>query len=138
MSAQARFPLTVFYDASCAMCVTEMEALKRLDANENVTLVDCSSPVFADEQAANAGVSRSDMMTLIHARDANGRWLVGVDCFEVLYREVGLEWAARFWGTPVLRGFLMAFYAWVARHRQVLSRLGINALVRLLIPKPSL
>ncbi len=136
MNAPVQFPLTVFYDASCPMCASEMQTLKALDDNESLALVDCSTPEFEYEADTGTGVTKDTMMTLIHGRDASGRWLVGVDCFAAVYRAVGLEAAARIWGSPILGGFLAAIYPWVARHRQMLSRLGGNAATRLLIPKP--
>lgn len=100
MSCPVRYPLTVFYDASCPMCASEMHALRDLDRQGRLELVDCSAPEFNDEGLIAERVTRDALLARIHARDARGRWLVGVDCFEAV------------------------------------SRLGINALVRLLIPKP--
>jgi predicted DCC family thiol-disulfide oxidoreductase YuxK len=131
-----RYPLTVFYDRSCPMCATEMHALRDLDRHGRLELVDCSAQEFDDEGLLAEGITRAKLMTLIHARDAHGRWLVGVDCFEAAYRAVGLEGAARVWGNRRLRPLLMRTYPWVARHRQLLSRLGANALVRLMLRRP--
>jgi predicted DCC family thiol-disulfide oxidoreductase YuxK len=132
MSAPVKFPVTVFYDRSCAMCASEMTALKALDNQQRFELVDCSTPAFKCEAAADAGVSTDAMMTLIHARDANGRWLIGIECFEELYRAAGMKWAARMLGAPVLRHVLMAIYPWIARNRQLLSRSGANVLIHLI------
>ena len=131
-----RYPLTVFYDRSCPMCATEMHALRELDRHGRLQLVDCSAPEFDDAGLLAEGITREKLMTLIHARDAHGRWLVGVDCFEAAYRAVGLEGAARVWGDRRLRPLLARAYPWVARHRQLLSRLGANALVRRLLRRP--
>ena len=79
------------------------------------------------------GYCRVDAMRLIHARDADGRWLIGVDVFEAAYRAAGLELIARVWGSRRLRPLLERLYPWVARHRQRLSRLGFNLLVRLVM-----
>jgi predicted DCC family thiol-disulfide oxidoreductase YuxK len=136
MSARVGYPLTVYYDASCPMCAGEMHSLKDLDAHGRIVLVDCSAPGFRDDALQADGISREAPMRLIHARDANGRWLIGIDCFEAVYRAAGLGRAARVWGSPRLRRALVAIYPWIARHRQLLSRLGINAAIRYLIPKP--
>ena len=135
MSTPLRYPLTVFYDASCPMCASEMHALRDLDTHGRLKLVDCSAPEFRDDGLRAEGITRAVLMGRIHARDAHGRWLIGLDCFEAVYRAAGLEDAARVWGDPRLRRLLDALYPWIARHRQVLSRLGINALVRFLIPR---
>jgi predicted DCC family thiol-disulfide oxidoreductase YuxK len=120
-----RYPLTVFYDASCPMCASEMHALKERDRDGRLALVDCSAAEFDENALLGDGLRRRDLMELIHARDACGRWLVGVDAFEVIYRVAGLEAAARVWGSPRLRPLLSRIYKWIARYRQPLSRLRL-------------
>jgi len=122
-------PLTVYYDQSCPLCATEMHALRDLDWRGRLKLVDCSTPEFNDRNAAAAGVTREQLMERIHARDPEGRWLVGIDAFEAVYASAGLQGAARFWGNPRLRPLLDRIYPWVARNRQFLSRLGLHRLV---------
>jgi len=131
-----RDPVTIFYDASCAMCLSEMHALKARDRANRLELVDCSAPDFDETVLAGTGIRREDLMTLIHARDAHGRWLIGIDVFEVAYAAAGLKAIAGFWGSPVLRPLLVRLYPWIARNRQLLSRLGINRSVRLVLPVP--
>jgi len=130
------FPLTIFYDASCAMCASEMHALKARDRRGELRLVDCSAPDFDESVLLGTRIRRQDLMTLIHARDAYGRWLVGIDVFEYAYEAAGLTAIAGFWGSRWLRPILDRVYPWIARHRQALSRLGFNRLVRLLLPIP--
>lgn len=131
------YPVTVFYDRSCPLCREEMHALKRLDARARLELVDCSAPDFNDDFLVGDGLGREDLMRRIHARDIRGRWFVGADAFEVIYGAAGLERAARLWGSARLRPVLDKAYPWVARHRQLLSRLGLGRLVGRLIPKPA-
>jgi len=133
MSLRVQYPLTVFYDASCPMCASEMHAIKALDAQGRIELVDCSAAAFDEAALTGGGYCRADAMSLIHARDADGRWLVGVDVFEAAYRAAGLEAIARIWGSRRLRPLLDRMYPWVARNRQRLSRLGFNFLVRLVM-----
>jgi predicted DCC family thiol-disulfide oxidoreductase YuxK len=135
MNRPPRYPLTVFYDASCPMCASEMHALRDLDREGRLELVDCSAAQFSDEGLRAEGITKDKLMALIHARDAHGRWLVGIDCFEAVYRAVGLEGAARIWGDRRLRPLLTRAYPWIARNRQTLSLLGVNWLVRRLLPK---
>jgi len=127
------YPLTVFYDASCPMCATEMHALKARDSEGRLELVDCSSPQFDEDALLGDGLRRRDLMELIHARDAHGRWFVGTEVFELAYAAAGLRAVSRLWRSGRVRGL----YPWVARHRQVLSRLGFNRLVRLLLATTS-
>jgi predicted DCC family thiol-disulfide oxidoreductase YuxK len=118
------------------MCASEMHALRDLDTQGRIELVDCSATDFQDNLLKREGITRETLMGLIHARDASGRWLIGIDCFEAMYRAAGLERAARVWGSPMLRRALATIYPWIARNRQILSRLAINAVIRRLLPKP--
>jgi predicted DCC family thiol-disulfide oxidoreductase YuxK len=121
MERPVRYPLTVFYDASCPMCATEMHALKRRDRNGRLTLVDCSAPEFDENELLGDGLKRRDLMGLIHARDAHGRWFVGVDVLALAYDAAGLRRMSRFWRSARL---LRRLYPWAARYRRTHSRLG--------------
>ena len=120
------YPLRVYYDRSCPLCRSEMHALKQYDDRQRLELVDCSPPDFSDEIAREAGHERSAMMRLIHARDADGKWLVGVPVFEAAYAATGILGIEKMWANPILKPFWNAIYPWVADHRMGLSRLGLN------------
>lgn len=122
-------PLKVYYDRSCPLCATEMDVLQDLDWRGRLELVDCSAPGFEDRAAAGEGVTREAMMTRLHARDPEGRWLKGLDAFEAVYAAAGLDRAAGFWGSKTLRPVLGRIYPVVARFRQPLSRLGLHRIV---------
>src|SRR5258706_13447086 len=132
MKSKACFPLTIYYDASCPLCADEMRALKIADADGRLVLVDCSAPEFDDTSIAGYGITRNSMMQLIHARDADGRWLRGIDVFEAAYGAAGFAALARLWGDSRLRPWWDKLYPWVARNRYALSRLGLPHLFRLL------
>jgi predicted DCC family thiol-disulfide oxidoreductase YuxK len=135
MTRPLGYPLTVYYDASCPLCATEMNALLALDRLQRLELVDCSAADFDDTALLAAGVNREKLMTLMHARDAYGRWLVGPDCFEALYAAVGLHRISRAWGSKRLRPIWNRVYPWIARNRQTLSRLRLASIVAYVIPK---
>ena len=122
-------PLTVYYDKSCPMCATEMHVIEGLDWRGRLKLVDCSAPGFDDGVLAKEGVTREAMMTRLHARDPEGKWLKGLDAFEAVYASAGLKGAARFWGDRRLRPLLERIYPVMARYRQLLSRLGLHRVV---------
>jgi predicted DCC family thiol-disulfide oxidoreductase YuxK len=135
MNAKKKFcvPLTVYYDESCPMCATEMHVIQGLDWRGRLKLVDCSAPGFDDSAAAKEGVTREAMMTRLHARDPEGRWLKGLDAFEAVYASAGLSGAARFWGNRRLRPLLDSIYPVMARYRQPLSKLGMHRVVGVLL-----
>jgi len=119
--------LTIYYDASCPLCATEMHALQRYGGEARLRLLDCSAADFDDAGVAALGLTRDELMRCIHACDDSGRWLRGVEVFERAYRVAGLENVARVWGNRWLRPLWDRAYPWVARHRMLLSRLHLNA-----------
>jgi len=127
------YPLTVYYDASCPLCRAEVQALKDRDRDDLLRLVDCSVPGFA----AVGDVTRETMMARIHARDAHGRWLRGLDVFAAIYAAAGLRFLARLYASAALRPVFDRIYPWIADHRQLLSRLGVPRLFDLVRRPPS-
>jgi predicted DCC family thiol-disulfide oxidoreductase YuxK len=117
----------VYYDASCALCRAEIDAMKSRDVRERLRLVDCS----ADDFVAPEGVSRDALMSRIHARDANGAWLRGIDVFAAVYEAGGFPRVARVYRSRLLRPFFDRAYPWIADHRRLLSALGLTRLFEL-------
>ncbi len=120
--------LTVYYDDSCPLCRAEIQALQQADVLAEVAWIDCSAANFHCAAAAADGIDRVAMMKALHLRDRTGRWLVGVDAFATLYRQLGLHGLANPWALPGLRSVLRWCYPWIARHRQWLSRPGMDAI----------
>lgn len=120
-----QYPLTVYFDASCPICHSEILNIKAHDNNGQLRLVDCSAPGFSDAPFRGEYVSRSDMMTRLHVRDSQGVWIKGTDAMERIYRTVGMQRMARLWKRHALLGRL---YPWIARNRQALSLTGIPML----------
>lgn len=126
------YPLTIYYDASCPMCRVEMETLKEYDVGEKIILVDCANEGL--DTPANCPVTREAMMERIHAQDATGVWIKGVDVFEAAYSAAGFSKLSKFWGSKSLRPLLSRAYPWVADNRQWLSKtplpMMLNAFLR--------
>jgi len=123
--------MTIFYDASCGLCSAEIEAVKTHDAEGCFVLVDCSADGFDDAVYRNESVTREAMMDYLHVRDGRGRWYIGVDAFELIYRTVGLSVIASLWGGRFSRPITRRIYPWIARHRQLISVSGLPLLFRL-------
>jgi uncharacterized protein YbjT (DUF2867 family)/predicted DCC family thiol-disulfide oxidoreductase YuxK len=111
--ADPRWPVRVFYDASCRLCAAEMHNLRLRDRHGRIRFVDCSAPGFAGGPAPTA-----QLMDAMHCQDAAGRVFVGVDAFEVLYHAVGLDRVQAALANPLIGGLSRRLYPWVARHRQ--------------------
>ncbi|KFN42836.1 thiol-disulfide oxidoreductase DCC family protein [Arenimonas oryziterrae] len=126
MTPVVHYPLTIYYDAHCPLCVKELGAIKDYDRHDRLRLVDCSGAEFDDPFARRAGIGAEQMMRSIHARDEAGQWFTGVDVFVLAYRQAGIESMARLWSHPWLRPLWDRLYPWVARHRMFLSRLGFT------------
>jgi predicted DCC family thiol-disulfide oxidoreductase YuxK len=122
------YPISVYFDASCALCNSEMQNIRQHDAENRLRLIDCSAPDFDDRAFQTEGISRDTLMNCLHARDANGNWLKGVAAFEVIYRTVGMASIARLWGHPLTRPIAERAYPWVVKHRRFLSALGLHEL----------
>ena len=125
----SRYPLTIYYDASCPLCAAEMHALRDEDTACRLRLVDCSAPGFDDTALAAAGFPRAELMRRIHAHDAAGEWYSGVDVFVLAYRGAGIEPVARAFAHPWLRPVWNRVYPWIAHHRMSLSRLHMTGIL---------
>jgi predicted DCC family thiol-disulfide oxidoreductase YuxK len=137
MPTEITFPLTIYYDASCALCRTEMEALKAADKHDDLVLVDCSTSRM--EPPASCPVTREALMSRIHAQDATGQWVTGVDVFAAAYTVTGYQSLAKFWSSRRLRPLLSRIYPLVADNRWWLSKTLLpkcmHFLLRKLAPK---
>ena len=115
-----KFPLTIYYDASCPLCRTEMRTLKEADFENKLILVDCSAENF--NEPASCPASKQAMMERIHAVDAAGRWIKSVDVFAIAYNASGYTKLGKIWGSKTLKPLLSLAYPWVADNRHWLSK----------------
>ena len=115
-----KFPLTIYYDASCPLCRTEMRTLKEADFENKLILVDCSAENF--NEPASCPASKQAMMERIHAADAAGRWIKSVDVFAIAYNASGYTKLGKIWGSKTLKPLLSLAYPWVADNRHWLSK----------------
>src|SRR3989338_10150971 len=49
------YPVTVFYDGKCRMCVAQIGKFQKADLKKHLIFVDASKPDFNQEQAGLAG-----------------------------------------------------------------------------------
>jgi predicted DCC family thiol-disulfide oxidoreductase YuxK len=114
------YPLTIYYDASCPLCAAEMHTIKETDFENKLILVDCSADSF--NEPAFCPSTKAVMMERIHAIDAAGQWIKGVDVFEAAYAAAGFQKLSRFWGSKTLKPILTRAYPLIADNRHWLSK----------------
>lgn len=123
------WPLTVYFDGSCRLCQSEIDNIAARDKYDLLRLVDCSAAGFDDRTLP---YKREAMMQAIHARDAAGVWVAGVDVFVVLYAAAQLGFVARLLDHRWVKPRMAALYPWIARHRHILSALGAHHVMNFL------
>ncbi len=127
----ATYPITIYFDGSCKLCSSEINNLVARDKHSAILLVDCS-PVDFDDRGLPA--NRETMMNVIHARDAAGEWLRGVDVFIAAYQAADMNFVSRMLAHRWVKPLAALGYPWVVRNRYWLSRLGLHHLMGWLTP----
>lgn len=131
-----QYPLTIYYDASCPLCAAEMHTIKETDFDNKLILVDCSNDSF--REPAFCPTDKETMMERIHAQDAAGKWIKGVDVFAVAYSAAGFNSLSKFWGSSLMRPILIRAYPLIADNRHWLSKTPapyiLNKLIRMCAP----
>jgi len=114
----AVYPLTLLYDAQCAVCSLEMDHLRSRNHEGKLQFVDIAAPGF---DPAPYGATLAAMNAEIHARRADGQVIHGVQVLRLAYEAVGLGWVFRPTAWAPLRVLSEAGYRAFARHRQPIS-----------------
>ncbi len=130
---ETRQPLSIYYDKSCPMCREEIHALKRIDHDNRMVLIDCSTENFSDSHTEAAGIKQEDMLLAMHVRDQDGNWYKAVDAFVQMYGAVGFNNISRMWANKQLRPMWDRLYPVVARNRHILSFFGLHRVASWLI-----
>ena len=113
------YPLTLYYDSRCVLCSAEMHNLMRRDHAGRLRLADIWAPDFTGPPG---NATFDELLTLIHARGADGQVLRGVEVFRRAYEAVGLGWVTAFTRWPVLGPLADRAYPVLARNRYRLPR----------------
>ena len=116
-TALPAYPLTIYFDASCAICSAEMGSLKARDAGGRLQLVDCSPLAFSSGPAP-----RDALMAAIHVSDAEGRVFTGVPAIRICRTAVGLSSGSFLLDLPIVAPLADRAYALLARNRYRIPR----------------
>lgn len=126
------YPLTLYYDGSCRLCSSEVGNLVARARPGALVPVDCSPPDF---DTTGMPATREEMMNLMHARDAGGAWLRGVDVFIAAYAAAEMPRVSRLLAHPWLRPHADRIYPWIVRNRYRMSALGCHKLLEFFTPR---
>ncbi|SDO13798.1 thiol-disulfide oxidoreductase DCC family protein [Vreelandella arcis] len=110
----ASAPVTLFHDGHCPFCRVEVEWLSRHHYQNRVKLVDIQSAEF---NATHEGHEFDTMMGLLHVKDSQGNWYVGMEASRALYAVLGYRRLVWLSCLPGLRWGLNMGYRWFARRR---------------------
>ncbi|MEA3639263.1 MAG: DUF393 domain-containing protein [Lamprobacter sp.] len=77
--------LTTFYDGGCPLCSREIAHYRKIDQEERIHWVDITQEA---DRLASAGLDLSSAMRRLHAQEADGRLLSGVDAFVAIWQRL--------------------------------------------------
>jgi len=97
-----------------------MHTIKETDYEDKLILVDCSNQAFNEPKFCPS--TKEAMMERIHAQDAAGNWIKGVDVFAAAYQAGGFSSLSKIWGSKTLRPILNRAYPLIADNRHWLSK----------------
>ncbi len=113
-----RFKL--LYDGGCPLCRREARFLQRRNRHGRLVFEDIAAPEF---DPTIYGVSREQLMGVIHGVFPDGRMVTRLEVFRQAYRAVGLGWLLAPTAWPGLRWLGDLGYNWFARHRVGIGRI---------------
>jgi len=93
--------ITVFYDGKCGLCSKEINHYRKIAPSDIFNWQDITES--ADE-LSNEGITLSEGLKLLHAKDNSGQIHVGVDAFILIWRQLE-RWRvlAVLVGLPIIR-----------------------------------
>ncbi|PKM31347.1 MAG: DUF393 domain-containing protein [Gammaproteobacteria bacterium HGW-Gammaproteobacteria-11] len=113
------WPLTLFYDGDCPLCLREIHMFENRNHQQNLLLED----IAAKDTTPLPGLSREQMLDCLHARFADGRVVTGIDATYWSYHAVGLGWVIKPLGWRWARPFWQMAYRLFCRLRPGIARL---------------
>ena len=115
---EAAFDVEVFYDGDCPLCWREISMLKRRDKGGRIRFTNIAADDFDCE---GLGIPHAELMSEIHGRLRDGRWIKGVEVFRRLYAAIGFHWLVKISTLPGIASALELGYHLVAKNRLKLT-----------------
>ena len=120
MENKPNWKLKLLFDGGCPFCAIEARWMQRRDRHGQLAFEDISKPDF---DAAGYGLTRTQVMGVMHGIYPDGRIITKVEVFRQAYRLIGLGWLLAPTGWPGLRTLSNWCYELFARYRVPLGRL---------------
>ena len=114
------FPLTLFYDSYCPLCVSEMELLRKLDVNSRLRFEDIHAPDFPQRYPH---IDPASANSVLHAEYDDGSMIFGLDVTHQAWATVNHKSWLVILRWPLIRWFADLGYRIFARHRYSISYL---------------
>ncbi len=111
------YQLTIFYDGTCPLCAREMSALINTDKGQKIKTIDIYSEDFANYPQIDAHAAN----TVLHALNAEGDLMLGLDVTYEAWRLVGKGWLYAPLRWPGIKGFADWCYLRFAKNRYRVS-----------------
>lgn len=105
----------LLFDGECPLCSREICMLKQRTTEASVNFVDISSKEYAPK--VNANIDYHTAMTQMHAIDAQGKPLMGISAFALIYARCQLLVISTLMRLPFMVIILNPFYALFAKYR---------------------
>lgn len=110
--------LTVLYDADCGVCTQVARTLVRADTHHRLSLVALQVAQLPDQPPLK------ELMGMLHARDADGRWFKGAQASVEIARRVPMLWPLGVYARlPLAMATLDVLYRVFADNRHTISRM---------------
>lgn len=77
--------ITVFYDGKCGLCAKEINHYRKIAPNDIFNWQDITQSMT---ELSKEGVSLSDGLKLLHARNSDGKLHIGVDAFILIWKQL--------------------------------------------------
>lgn len=106
-SVTPTWPLTLYYDGECPLCLREILMFERRNQAQRLILIDLTDV----ENPVPEKLVRNDMLNLLHARFDDGRFVTGIDATYWSYSAVGLGWLVK----PLTWAWARPFWLWSYR-----------------------
>lgn len=116
--------ITVFYDGQCGLCSKEINHYKKVAAEGIFDWQDVTRDTTVLKQE---GISVTQALKSLHARDNNGNMHIGVDAFILIWRQLPRWKVLAFWvGLPGIKQLAsLAYKAFATWHFKKQSHCGV-------------